>query len=379
MILGIDASNIRSGGGVTHLVELLRAADPISQGFSKVIVWSGQSTLDRIKDQPWLLKSHQPLLDKALPWRAFWQRFQLSGLARSSGCNILFVPGGSYTGNFRPFVTMSQNLLPFEWRELRRYGWSLMTLRYLMLRRLQSRCFHQADGMIFLSEFAKKSVLRVTGKIKGQTKVIPHGLNERFRMVPKEQLPISEYNPQNPYRLLYVSIINHYKHQWHVAEAVSTLRHEGLPIILEMVGPAEFTSLAKLKDKLSQLDPDGGWAMYHGAIPHEELHNKYAQADLGIFASSCETFGQILVETMAAGLPIACSNRSAMPEILGDAGVYFDPENPEDVAQGLRKLIENPEMRFRKAHSSFQKAKQYSWTKCARDTFKFLADVAVSP
>jgi glycosyltransferase involved in cell wall biosynthesis len=376
MILGIDAANIRSGGGVTHLVELLRAADPISHGFSKVIVWSGQSTLDRIKDQPWLLKSHQPLLDKALPWRAFWQQFQLSGLARSSGCNILFVPGGSYTGNFRPFVTMSQNLLPFEWKELRRYGWSLMTLKNLMLRRLQSRCFHQADGMIFLSEFAKKSVLKVTGRIKGQTKVIPHGLNERFVITPKEQHPIEKYNMKNVYRLLYVSKIDQYKHQWQVAEAVAYLRREGLPLVLDLVGSAYPPSFKRLKNTLARLDPDGNIVFYHGLINYEELHKQYAQADLGIFASSCETFGQILVETMAAGLPIACSNQSTMPEILGDAGVYFDPEKPEDIARALKELINSPELRTRLAWAFYDRAKLFTWQCCARETFGFLANIA---
>ncbi len=51
MILGIDASNLRRGGGITHLVEVLKAAKPQDYGFTKVIVWSGSSTLDQIKDK----------------------------------------------------------------------------------------------------------------------------------------------------------------------------------------------------------------------------------------------------------------------------------------------------------------------------------------
>src|SRR5713226_6986202 len=86
MRLGVDASNIRAGGGVTHLVELLRSADPPAHGFSQVIVWSGQATLDRIEDRPWLVKSSQPMLGRSLPYRAFWQRFSLSRLARMMEC-----------------------------------------------------------------------------------------------------------------------------------------------------------------------------------------------------------------------------------------------------------------------------------------------------
>ena len=59
---------------------------------------------------------------------------------------------------------------------------------------------------------------------------------------------------------------------------------------------------------------------------HDDLHQKYLDADLGLFASSCENMPNILLETMGAGLPIACSNRQPMPEILKNGGEYFDPE-----------------------------------------------------
>ena len=63
MILGIDASNIRAGGGLTHLVELLGAADPLAHDFSRVVVWSGRSTLSRIEDRDGLGKVSGPVLD----------------------------------------------------------------------------------------------------------------------------------------------------------------------------------------------------------------------------------------------------------------------------------------------------------------------------
>src|SRR5438105_189927 len=96
MRLGIDASNLRSGGGLRHLIELLRAAVPSSSGFSEVHVWGGKATLDHLKDRPWLIKSYQPLLDRGLLSRSFWQRFRLSQLASSAECDLVLVPGGSY-------------------------------------------------------------------------------------------------------------------------------------------------------------------------------------------------------------------------------------------------------------------------------------------
>src|ERR1700688_3935050 len=90
VILGIDASNIRGGGGATHLMELLRAASPEQHGFELVIVWGGSKQLSRLSHSPWLRKVQLPILDKSLSHRAAWQWFALSRLARAAGCDVLF-------------------------------------------------------------------------------------------------------------------------------------------------------------------------------------------------------------------------------------------------------------------------------------------------
>jgi glycosyltransferase involved in cell wall biosynthesis len=373
--IGIDATNLRAGGGVTHLMELLRAAQPIGNDFNHIVVWGSKSTLKALEAQPWLSKRNPPALDKGLLQRTLWQRYHLSQAARDEGCDVLFVPGGSYAGNFHPVVTMSQNLLPFEWRELRRYGLVLLTLKFTVLRYTQSHSFQRADGVIFLTEWAKQAVLKVTGELSGKTATIPHGLNPRFRFKPKEQRPIDEYTESNPFRLLYVSNIDQYKHQWHVVEAVHALRAAGLSVLLELVGPAYPPALARLQAVIARLDPEGRWVHYRGVVPYESLHSIYEDADIGIFASSCENMPNILLETMAAGLPVACSNRGPMPEVLGDTGLYFNPENPAEITQSIRKFILSPELRSQKAKASFERAKRFSWGCCADQTFSFLSAV----
>ena len=123
--LAIDASNIRVGGGVTHLVELLREADPVTHGFEQIVVWACNATLARIADRPWLEKRNDPALEAPLLKRLVWQRWTLPKLVREAKADLLLVPGGSIVARFRPVVTMSRNMLPFEWRELSRFGFSL--------------------------------------------------------------------------------------------------------------------------------------------------------------------------------------------------------------------------------------------------------------
>jgi glycosyltransferase involved in cell wall biosynthesis len=376
LVVGIDAANLRRGGGVTHLIELLGAAEPMRQGISRVVIWGGTQTLAALTDRPWLDKRHPSELDQGVLQRTLWQRFKLSKAGRAAGCDLLFVPGGSYAGSFRPVVTMSQNLLPFEFGELRRYGWSSTTLKMLLLRWTQSRTFRRADAVIFLTQAAKASVLRVTGPLAGQCPIIPHGLNPRFLMPLKAQQGIDAYETGHPYRVIYVSIIDQYKHQWQVVEAVAALRRDGWPLALDLVGPAYAPALARLRDTIARCDPRGDWVHYHGAVAYTDLHKLYAQADLGLFASSCENMPNILLETMAAGLPVACSDRGPMPEVLGDAGVYFDPERPADIARALRELIASPALRAEKAQASYTAALAFDWRRCADETFGFLAGVA---
>lgn len=376
--IGIDASNISGGGGLTHLIEFLRVADPDSHGFSKIVLWSGQLTLSLVSDRPWLIKINKPCLNKGLLPRAYWQRFKLSGLARSEKCDVLFVPGGSYAGDFHPVIGFSRNLLPFEWRELRRFGWSWMALKLILLRSIQSRTFRRSDAVIFLTNYAQDVVTSVVGSICNASKIIPHGVNELFRITPREQLPINNYSLENPFRIIYVSEIAPYKHQWHVAEAVIKLRNSGLPVLLVLVGGSKPSSLIQLNDTIDRYDPNSKHkcVSYLGKIPHGELHEHYKNSDLCLFASSCENMPNILIEGMASGLPIACSKLGPMPEVLGEGGMYFNPEQPSEIELVLRKMIESAELRNMLSKISFEKSVEYSWKRCADETFEFIKLVA---
>lgn len=86
--IGIDASNLRQGGGITHLVELLQAAQPSELGIVRVVVWGGTKILEALDSRPWLDKRNPPTLEKGLLQRTFWQRFRLSQAARDEGCAV---------------------------------------------------------------------------------------------------------------------------------------------------------------------------------------------------------------------------------------------------------------------------------------------------
>src|SRR3954447_3470734 len=146
MRIGIDASNLRSGGSLTHITELLSAARPEPHGIDRIFVWGGREVLSRLPRRRWLEAVYEPMLDGTLTARAFWQKTKLTRSVRAAACDLLFVPGGTYLGGFRPFVTMSRNMLPFDLSQLRLFGKSPRALKFLLLRFAQMRTFRKAAG-----------------------------------------------------------------------------------------------------------------------------------------------------------------------------------------------------------------------------------------
>lgn len=367
MVLGIEASNILAGGGLIHLKELLSHAKPASHGFEKVCIWSAQPILDQLPDQPWLEKRTHPWLNRSIFFRMLWLIFILPKEAKQS-IDVLFSPGANPV-NFHPQVSMCQNLLPFDNKESKLYGLSLMRIRLLVLRYTQTKAFRNAQGVIVLTQ---SNIRYLTKRLDSKVKfcVIPHGINPSFLHAPS----LKKLNA--PIKLLYVSIVDVYKHQWNVVEAVSHLIDKGYSVELTLVGGQYPPAWKKLKTSINIHHDHASQITYLPAIPYDQLNTIYQTADIFVFASSCETFSLVLLESMASGLPIVCSNRDTLKDTLGDAGLYFDPYSPESIEKALIKLIEDPSLRQELSTRGYTRAQSYSWSVCANQTFQFLSNIA---
>ncbi len=372
--MGIDASNLRAGGGVTHLTELLRSAEPGAHGVDEVVVWGGAATLKQLPERGWLRLAHEGLLDRALPFRVAWQACRLPSLARR-GCDVLFSPGGAMQPDGMPRVVMCQNMLPFESAERARFGVSALGLKLRVLERSQGGAFHRADGVIFLTRYAREVVQRRIGRLHGAQAVIAHGIGSEFSVAPRPVKAAEWYSIERPFQIVYVSIIAPYKHQWRVAEAVAALRSSGCPVTLDLIGPSYSSTYRRLGEVLRRVDPDRRFIRYRGPVNHRDLVARYRDADAFVFASSCENLPIILLEAMASGLPIACSNRGPMPEVLGNAGIYFDPEDDVSIQAAVRSLLLDSQLRERCAWAAYERSKGFSWRKCANETFAFISRV----
>jgi len=246
-------------------------------------------------------------------------------------------------------------------------------LRLELLYFVQNRAMKNAVGVIFLTRYAANLIQGATGRLS-RTVVIPHGIDSKFHRQ-KPERGWSE-NDDRSIRCIYVSNVAMYKNQRAVVRGIRELRARGHDLELLLVGGGDGPAYRMLKEEIAASDPDRRFVKMTGFVPHDELPGLIASADIFIFASGCETISITLLEGMAVGLPIACSNRGPMPEVLEDGGVYFDPVDPDSIAAAVEKLITNGDMRVSVARRAKELSRQYTWPRCAAETWNFIRTVA---
>lgn len=367
--LAIDATNISAGGAVTHLMELCSQLTEIKHHFGEIYIFGPHQLESKLQLTPNINFVSHPWLSKNYLFRYLWLKFNFPKELKIRNVGLLFVPGGYYSGSFRPFVSMCRNMLVFDKNERNRYGFSLMNARLSLLNIFQSQTFRKAAGLIFISNYAK-NIVNQSLKLKNST-IIHHGVSNRFSLPVKKQLSIEQYNFNQPFKFLYVSIIDVYKHQDNVLKTIAALREKSYPVEITFIGgkyiPCYQRFISVYKDLGAQT-----FAKYLGEVPYNDLIQYYKNADAFIFASSCENMPNTLLEAMSSGLPIACSISNPMPEFLGEHGYYFDPEQVENISTALEKLLLEPQQRMKNAQEAQLKAQDYNWKRCAQETMDYL-------
>ena len=129
----------------------------------------------------------------------------------------------------------------------------------------------------------------------------------------------------------------------------------------------------RIKDAINE-----GWARYLGYVPSEDLPKLFAGARLFVFPSLYEGFGLPVLEAMASGVPVVCSNSSSLPEVIGDAGAMCDPLDGSALSELISIGLENEQWRKNAINKGLKRSKLFSWKRCAQETinaYKALLDL----
>lgn len=111
-----------------------------------------------------------------------------------------------------------------------------------------------------------------------------------------------------------------------------------------------------------------GWARYLGFVPSEHLPALYAGARLFAFPSLYEGFGLPVLEAMASGVPVVCSDSSSLPEVVGDAAVMCAADDVDSLADSIARGLEDEDWRSDAIEKGLRRANRFNWQRCAQET-----------
>ncbi len=249
--------------------------------------------------------------------------------------------------------------------------------RRLQLQYTVKRTVQSASRVLTLSEFSRQGIARAYGMDPARIAVVPAGVSRAFRPQPRQHAKAfveGRFKVPGPF-ILTVGDLQPRKNQIGLIRAFEELlcAHPDLPHHLMLVGKETWfaphvhqaAKKSLVKDRIHFTD----------YVNEKELLQLYSACDIFVFPSFYEGFGLPILEAMACGRAVACSNSSAMPEVADSAGLLFNPESTSEMVRAMRDLLLNPELRQRMERLGQQNAAQFSWARTAQMTLEVYHEV----
>jgi glycosyltransferase involved in cell wall biosynthesis len=225
----------------------------------------------------------------------------------------------------------------------------------------------RADAIITVSESSKRDIVTSYGLDAGKIRVVYEAAAPEF--TPASTSAIEgvrrRYGLPEQY-LLHVGTIEPRKNLARLTEALQKLRDAGLRIPLVVVGGKGWL----YQDFFERLEglPVADSVLFPGYVPANDLPTVYCAARLAIMASVYEGFGLPLLEAMACGTPVVSSNSSSLPEVGGDAALYFDPYDIDAMAGAIHSAWTDSELREHLKQLGLVRSSEFSWERAAQET-----------
>jgi glycosyltransferase involved in cell wall biosynthesis len=242
--------------------------------------------------------------------------------------------------------------------------------RALQLRLTVRRTVRSAACVLTPSEFSKRRILEAYQLDEEKVVALPNGVSSAFRPVAREaaqrSMPASFQAPF-PFILTVGDLQPRKNHLGLIRAFEELLRtYPQLPHHLIIVGKETwYAPTVRAAAKKSSAHDRIHFA---GFVEDDQLHRLYGACDLMVYPSFYEGFGLPILEAMACGRAVACSNTSAMLEVADSAAILFDPCSQRDLVTSMRDLLLNPELRLRMERLGAQRASLFSWERTAAKT-----------
>lgn len=229
-----------------------------------------------------------------------------------------------------------------------------------------ARAVRSAEGIVAVSAWTKRDLAELLDVAPERVTVIHHGLEPFFRPQPQEAAEAFRRQRGLPERfVLWLGVIEPRKNLGVLLRALAHLRDRGWrgpPLVC--AGPRGWLweETLALMDTLELHDV----VHFIGAVPFAELPQLYAAASAFLFPSLYEGFGLPPLEAMACGTPVVSSNAASLPEVLGEAALYVDPNDVEGWAEAVRRVVEDEVLARELRARGLQRAACFRWEDAAR-------------
>lgn len=270
-------------------------------------------------------------------------------LPLAAGSDLIYCPA-----NLAPVASPRTVLVIHDIAPLRYPGWYspvYSAYQHVMLPLLARRARH----IITPSRFSKEEVVSELGVPPERVSVVPNGVDERFGPHARNPAIRQRFGLDRPYVLVVGTRIAR-KNLGILELAAERLRKLGVELVSAGSGRHYM--------RTGQLPPIRAL----GYVDDRELPALYAEAAAFVLPSLYEGFGIPVLEAMASGTPVVCSNLSALPETCGDAALLVDPTSAEELADGLVRVISDDDLRARLVRRGLERAREFTWERAARMT-----------
>jgi glycosyltransferase involved in cell wall biosynthesis len=232
---------------------------------------------------------------------------------------------------------------------------------------MMPRFLRAAHKIIAISECTKQDAVRLYGIEETKITVIHGGVDSYFSPASPEAAAAVRLRYNLPERyILYVGTIEPRKNLITLLEAYRALRNRETGVKLVIVGKKGWR-YENFFEKLEEIGLEDD-VVFPGFVPDQDLPAVYTMADVFAFPSLYEGFGLPVLEAMACGTPVVCSNTSSLPEVAGKAAVLVSPQDVRGWREALDRILTSDELRADLRQHGLRQAAGFTWESAARKT-----------
>lgn len=359
-----------------YLINLLAALDRMQTGATfEVLVYENER--DIYVNKAMQMTTHVVAPSARTPVRdIFWHLARLPGLCRDRGYDLLFLPAGNRRLPWQCPCPTVATVHDFSWLHMQK---KYDATRLVYLNHLLPMLIARLTRVITISESSRRDILAHTRTAPDKLVVIPNGVDHscyypRDRAVCQAHVART-FGVQGPY-LLYISRLEHPgKNHVRLIRAFEQLKQRhGIPHELVLAG-GDFLGADQVH-RCVAASPVASSIRLTGFARTADLPMLYGAATAFVFPSLYEGFGLPLLEAMACGIPVACSNTSSLPDVAGDAALMFDPSSSDAMADTIARLLLDERQHTQSQQRGLARAQEFSWDACARATYATLVTAA---